>query len=104
MLGKAPYPKLEQVLDVASQATGGDAHVHYIAPENLPLYEGAPIPDNVFTLAVAINRTRLGELIPPADAEQVLRTRWKRGVERNLFAFKAGLEFGEPATRRIYTP
>ena len=101
MLGKAPYPKLEQVLDVARQASGGEAHVRYIAPGSLPLYEGMPVPDNVFTLAVALNLTRLGELIPPADAEQVLRTRWKRGVERNLYAFRAGLEYEEPALKPL---
>jgi indolepyruvate ferredoxin oxidoreductase beta subunit len=93
ILGKASYPKLGQVLDVARQATGDRGQLHYIAPESLPVHEGAPIPDNVFTLAVVLHQTRLGELIPPADAEQVLRTRWKRGLERNLFAFRAGLEF-----------
>ena len=104
MLGKAAYPKLEQVLDVARQATGGDEHILYIAPESLPLFEGAPIPDNVFTLAVALSRTRLGELIPPAEAEQVICTHWKRGKERNLYAFRAGLEFRETNLRRAQIP
>jgi len=103
MLGKAAYPELEQVLEAARHATGNGGHVHYIAPESLPLYENAPVPDNVFTLAVALGHTRLGELIPPQDAEQVLRRRWKRGIERNLYAFKAGLEFAETASGRIQT-
>jgi indolepyruvate ferredoxin oxidoreductase beta subunit len=103
MLGKAAYPELEQVLEVARQATGDGGHVHYIAPESLPLYEEAPVPDNVFTLAVALSQTRLGELTPPEDAEQALRTRWKRGIERNLYAFRAGLEFGGAAVRRAQT-
>lgn len=98
MLGKAPYPRLEQVLEAARQSTGDARRVHHIAPQRLPLYEGAAIPDNVFTLAVALSQTRLGELIPPADAEQVLRARWKRGLERNLYAFRAGLEFGGAAS------
>ena len=95
ILGKAAYPKLEQVLDIARQATGGVAHVHYIAPKSLPLYEEVPIPDNVFTLAVALNQTHLGKFIPPEVVEQVLLTRWKHGVERNLFAFRAGLKYRE---------
>jgi len=103
MLGKAAYPQLEQVLDTARQAIGDGGHVHYIAPESLPLYEDAPVPDNVFTLAVALSQTRLGELIPAEDAEQVLRRRWKRGLERNLYAFRAGLEFGGAAVRRAQT-
>jgi indolepyruvate ferredoxin oxidoreductase beta subunit len=103
MLGKAAYPELEQVLDAARQATGGGGHIHFIAPESLPLYEGVPVPDNVFTLAVALSRTRLGELIPPEDAEQVLCARWKRGIERNLYAFRTGLEFAERPSGRIQT-
>jgi indolepyruvate ferredoxin oxidoreductase beta subunit len=103
MLGKAAYPRLELVLDAARKATGDGGHIHYIAPESLPLYEGAPIPDNIFTLAVALSQTRLGELIPPQDAEQVLHTRWRRGIERNLYAFRAGLEFGGAAVRRAQT-
>jgi indolepyruvate ferredoxin oxidoreductase beta subunit len=103
MLGKAVYPRLEQVLDAARQATGDASRVHYIAPESLPLYEEVPVPDNVFTLAVALSHTCLGELIPPGDAEQVLRTRWKRGVERNLYAFRAGLEYSKTTSGQIQT-
>jgi indolepyruvate ferredoxin oxidoreductase beta subunit len=95
LLGKAPYPSLDQVLDAARQATHPGGRVHPIPPESLPVFEGAPLPDNIFTLGVALKRTRLGELLPPAEVEQVLRTRWKRGVERNLKAFQAGFEFGE---------
>jgi indolepyruvate ferredoxin oxidoreductase beta subunit len=89
MLGKAPYPALDQVLGAVKDAGG---RVHYIAEESLPLYEGAPVPDNIFTLAVALKQTRLGELLPAVDVEQAVRSRWKRGVERNLFAFEAGLK------------
>ena len=91
MLGKAPYPTLEQVLGAAREALGADGKIHPIAPESLPLYEGAPVPDNVFTLGAIIKQTRLGELLTLAEVEQVLRTRWKKGVERNLFAFRSGL-------------
>ena len=90
MLGKASYPTLDQVLDAVRQA---GARVHTIAPESLPLFESAPVPDNIFTLAVVLKRTRLGELLPAAEVEQIIRTRWKRGVERNLFAFRSGLGF-----------
>ena len=66
-----------------------------IPPDALPLYEGAPVPDNIFTLGVALGRTRLGELLPPAEVEVVVRGRWKRGVERNMLAFAAGLAFAQ---------
>ena len=102
MLGKAPYPTLDQVLGAAQDALGAGGRIHYIAEESLPVFEGAPVPDNIFTLAVALSQTRLGDLLPPADVEQAVRTRWKRGVERNMFAFQAGLERWtlKPAARR----
>ena len=64
-----------------------------ISPDALPLYEGIPVADNIFTLGVVLGRTRLGELLPPAEVETVVRGRWKRGVERNMLAFSAGLAF-----------
>jgi indolepyruvate ferredoxin oxidoreductase, beta subunit len=102
MLGKAPYPKLEQVIEAAQAALDAGGRCHYIAPESLPLYEGAAVADNIFTLAVVLKNTRLGTLLPPAEAEEVVRTRWKRGAERNLFAFRAGLDY-VPALPRLTT-
>jgi indolepyruvate ferredoxin oxidoreductase beta subunit len=93
ILGKAPYPKLEQVLDLAIQSTNSRDHVHFIEPESLPLYKGIPVPENIFTLAVALGHTPLGEFLPPSEVEPILRNRWKQGVERNLFAYRAGLEY-----------
>ena len=92
ILGKAPYPTLDQVLGAARTALNEGGRIHYIAEESLPVFEGSPVPDNIFTLAVALQRTRLGDLLPHADVEQAVRTRWKQGVERNVFAFQAGLQ------------
>jgi len=92
MLGKAPYPTLDQVFDAARSALHAGGRIHYIAEESLPVFEDSPVPDNIYTLAVALKQTRLGKLLPPADVEQAVRTRWKRGVERNVFAFQAGLK------------
>jgi indolepyruvate ferredoxin oxidoreductase beta subunit len=102
MLGKASYPELVQVLEAARQATSG--LVLHIPPESLPVYDGATVPDNVFTLAVALKATRLGELLTTEGVEAVLCARWKRGIERNLFAFRSGLEFGETAPVAPSTP
>jgi indolepyruvate ferredoxin oxidoreductase beta subunit len=92
MLGKAAYPTLDQVLSAARDALNDGGRIHYIAEPTLPVYEGAPVPDNIYTLAVALKQTCLGELLPPADVEHSVRTRWKRGIERNVFAFQAGLK------------
>ena len=92
MLGKASYPTLDQVLGAVRDALSAGGGVHYIAEESLPVFEGSPVPDNIYTLAFALKRTRLGQLLPVADVEQAVKTRWKRGVERNVFAFEAGLK------------
>jgi indolepyruvate ferredoxin oxidoreductase beta subunit len=101
MLGKAPYPKLDEVAAAARAALNDDSRFFYIPPDSLPLYEGTRVPDNIFTLGVALGRTRLGELLPPAEVEAVVRGRWQRGVERNTLAFSAGLAFGAEQESRL---
>jgi indolepyruvate ferredoxin oxidoreductase beta subunit len=88
MVGKAPYPAVDTV---AEQVAEAGASLTVVAPETLPSFEGAPVPDNIYTLGVAVANTRLGEILDPADVEAFVRTRWKKGIERNLFALSAGL-------------
>jgi indolepyruvate ferredoxin oxidoreductase beta subunit len=95
MLGKAPYPMLNEVAAIARAALDDGSRFCAIPPDALPLYEGTPVADNIFTLGVVLGRTRLGELLPPAEVEDVVRGRWKRGVERNMLAFAAGLAFAQ---------
>src|SRR5512137_2904146 len=64
MLGKAPYPTLEQVTEQVRAAGGA---LHYIAPEKLPIYEGAPVPDNLYVLGAALAQTRLRQLFDVSD-------------------------------------
>ncbi len=86
MLGKAPYPELEAVV---KQVEAAGAWPVVIDPEVLPLFEGQPVPDNVYTLGVAAAQTGLGRVIAPAAVAEVIGGRWKRGVARNLFAFNS---------------
>ncbi len=88
MLGKAPYPTLEQVAEQVRAAGGALVHIE---PEGLPAYEGAPVPDNIYVLGVALGQTRLGKVLDAADVADVVKNRWKKGAERNLFAFEAGV-------------
>ncbi len=91
MLGKAIYPSLAQVAEAAGRALSAGGRFCYIDPEELPVFEGATVPDNIYTLAVALRETCLARLLPAETMAEVVRTRWKRGVERNMRAFEAGL-------------
>jgi indolepyruvate ferredoxin oxidoreductase beta subunit len=89
MLGKAAYPTLEQVLE---QVQGARGKMHYFDPRSLPMYQGAPVPENIFVLGAATGHSGLCEALDPSDVEQVIQTRWKSGAARNLAAFRSGLE------------
>jgi indolepyruvate ferredoxin oxidoreductase beta subunit len=88
VLGKAAYPRPELVLDRISRAVG---RAYYIEPSSLPSYESAPVPDNIYVLGAALGQTRLGQFLSMADVAKIVRNRWKKGAERNLFAFQQGL-------------
>ncbi len=89
LLGRADYPALDQVRERVQDA---GCKMHYLASERLPMYEGAPVLPNVFVLGAALGHTGLGGVLDPAEVAKTIETRWKRGVERNLFAFQSGLD------------
>jgi indolepyruvate ferredoxin oxidoreductase beta subunit len=92
MLGKAPYPRLEEVLAQIRRAEG---IVHYIEPKSLPCYENTPVPENIYVLGAALGKTRLGQVLNMADVAVIVQNRWKKGAERNLFALDQGLKAQE---------
>jgi len=89
MLDKAPYPGLEVVEE---QATAAEVTLHYLDPAGVPEIDGRPVPANVYVLGAALGLTRLGKVLDPAAVEGLVVSRWKRGVEANRLAFRAGLE------------
>ena len=88
MLGKAPYPELEQVLE---QIRDAGAVVRYLDPERRPLHEGTSVPANIFVLGAALGGTGLDQLLDPGAVQELVRTRWTHGAEQNTLAFEAGL-------------
>jgi hypothetical protein len=89
LLGRADYPALDQVREQIQKARG---NIHYLDPEHLPLHENSPVPPNAFVLGAAVGHTGLGDVLDSADVANTIQARWKRGVERNLFAFQSGLD------------
>ncbi|ATW27806.1 2-oxoacid:acceptor oxidoreductase family protein [Candidatus Formimonas warabiya] len=89
MLGKAPYPSLEQVWGNLEQA---EAKIAYLDPEMLPQYEGKPVAENLFVLGATLGNTALKTLFSAEDLATAITERWPKGAERNLAAFRAGLD------------
>ncbi len=89
-LGKAPYPS-EDAVCAAVQASG--ARLIALDPGALPAYEGEAVPANSFVLGLALRRTPLGELFSPEEIERAIEGRFKKAVNPNRFAFRAGLQY-----------
>jgi indolepyruvate ferredoxin oxidoreductase beta subunit len=89
MLGKAPYPALD---DVRQQIEAAGATLHHLDPKAVPQLEGNPVPPNVYVLSAALGATRLGQLLDPVAVGHLVENRWRRGVEANRLAFQAGME------------
>jgi len=89
MLGKADYPTLEQIEEQVQKA---GANLHYLDPEDMPLYEDAPVAANIYVLGAAVGHTHLGEILDQSEVANLVQTRWTRSAERNRLAFQAGLD------------
>jgi indolepyruvate ferredoxin oxidoreductase beta subunit len=89
MLGKDAYPSLERVQEQVARA---EIRLHYVDPEDLPAEGGVRLPANVFVLGAAAGSSALGKVLPAEELERTVAERWIRGAERNIRAFRAGLE------------
>ncbi len=88
MLGKAPYPQVAQVM---AQTAAAGAQLRYVDPAGVPQDESGALPDNIYILGAAMGHTALGKLLDPSDMRRLVQTRWRRGAERNVAAYDAGL-------------
>ena len=85
MLGKAPYPKVE---DVKGEVIKAGGNITYLPPENLP----SDAADNIYLLAAAIKYTCLGQLFTADEIKQAIVSHWPNGAQRNTASFEAGLQ------------
>jgi Pyruvate/2-oxoacid:ferredoxin oxidoreductase gamma subunit len=88
MLGRAAYPTLEQVRGRVEEA---DCRMLYLDPRRRPLWEGQPVPANIYVLGAAVGQTTLGEALDPEAVADTVSKRWERYAEMNRAAFRAGL-------------
>ena len=89
VLGKESYPSQDQVREEIKKV---DGRIISINPDELPVYEGSPVPPNVYILGLIMGHTPLAEIIDPPSMLEAIKNRWKKAIEPNSFAFNSGLE------------
>ncbi|MGE4484786.1 MAG: 2-oxoacid:acceptor oxidoreductase family protein [Oscillospiraceae bacterium] len=89
MLGKAPYPELESV---CGQVKGAGGEAKCLSPDAKPLYDGAPVRDNLFVLGGMMKNTALSKIFTVKEIEDCIIAKWPKAADGNLFTFRAGLE------------
>jgi indolepyruvate ferredoxin oxidoreductase beta subunit len=89
MLGKASYPALAQVKEQISLAK---ANLNLLSPDTLIWYKSELVPENLFVLGAAIQKTRLNTIFDLAMIEKAVQARWPKSADKNLFALQAGAE------------
>lgn len=97
VLGKASYPRIDQIKE---QISAAGARLHYLDPMNFPIYHGVPAPINLYMLGVAVSCPGLQKFIKPADVESVIKEKWRRNNEMNCFAFHCGLGEAEVGSEK----
>jgi indolepyruvate ferredoxin oxidoreductase, beta subunit len=90
MLGKATYPTIEQV---QSEVRSTGARLLAASPQDLPVYKGRPVSDNVFVLGLVMGHTALAGVLDEDAVAELLTRRWRKAADRNLFGYRAGLGF-----------
>jgi indolepyruvate ferredoxin oxidoreductase beta subunit len=83
MLGKAPYPDVDQVL---GEIRGAGGAVHYLDPGNVP----GGMRGNLYTLGAICAHSKLSSFFSKEDLEKIISDRWKSVAQSNIETFRAG--------------
>jgi len=85
MLGKAPYPSEETVIEEIKKA---DGIVNFLSPDNVPDFAR----NNLYTLGAIYAHAKLSNIFTQEEIEQVIADRWPNVAEANIKGFRAGLD------------
>ena len=83
MLGQAPYPAAEAVLDEIRSAGGS---VHYLDPAGISPGAAA----NIYTLGAVCAHSKLLGFISKEDVEDIIANKWKKSADSNIATFRSG--------------
>ncbi len=85
MMGDAPYPETEAVLEEIRKAGGKP---HYFDPAKVP----AGMRPNLYALGAVCANSRLLEFLSKEFIEEFIANKWKKVAEANLATFRAGFD------------
>jgi indolepyruvate ferredoxin oxidoreductase beta subunit len=85
MLGKAPYPSLDEFKEEAAKKQLGLLLLDPAVPE----FGGKPVRENIYLLG-ALCVTELKRFIPAESVRKLVSEKWPKAKEENLFAFDEG--------------
>ena len=85
MLGRAPYPDRDAVME---KVAGGTENGFFLDPALLP----AGCSDNIFVLGAAMKHTALGKFFTREEILDAVLKRFPKAAEANTKAFEAGYE------------
>lgn len=89
MLGKSPYPGEAAVVEEVEKA---GVRAHLLSTSTLPLFQGEPIFENLYLLGAMIRRSRLSALFSLEEIAAVVRERWPKVAEKNIFTLQTGYD------------
>lgn len=89
MLGQDYYPSLETVTERIKSCGG---YVLALDPAVRPNFDTQPVAANIYVLGALFGQASVSKLIDARAMEEILGDRWPKVVEKNLVAFRAGLD------------
>ena len=104
LLLKQPHPSEAEIRTALAgnicRCSGSVSYTHldvYKRQEHqdIPLYEGAPVRENLFALGLAVGNSKLGALISPEVIAGLIEQKWPKVVAANLLAFRSGVALAQ---------
>jgi indolepyruvate ferredoxin oxidoreductase beta subunit len=86
MLGKAPYPDENTIIEEIAKA---GSHAHLLS---LPSFEGKALRENLYLLGAMLRHSQLSRLFSFEEIAAVVKERWPKVAEQNLFTLQAGYD------------
>ncbi len=94
MLKKAPYPEQRQIKDMITSA---GAKLVFGCHDDVPVYKGLPVRENIFALGLTMGNSALNQMISIDAMKNLVAEKWPKAAEANVMAYEAGVKTAQKA-------